>query len=39
SPDRRHIKSVRLNGTTLKDNFIRHSDIMKGGTLEFEMIP
>lgn len=32
-----YIKSVKLNGKRYKQNFILHEDIMKGGTLEFEM--
>lgn len=32
-----YIKSVKLNGKSYKKNFILHSDIMKGGTLEFTM--
>ena len=31
------VKSVKLNGVELKDRRLRHSDIVKGGTLEFEM--
>ncbi len=31
------VKSVKLNGIELKERRIRHSDIVKGGTLEFEM--
>lgn len=31
------VKSVKLNGIELTDRRIRHSDIVKGGTLEFEM--
>ena len=31
------VKSVKLNGVELKDRRIRHSDIVKGGTLEFVM--
>lgn len=37
SPQHRYIKSVRLNGKPYDESFIRHSDIMKGGILEFEM--
>ena len=37
SQQKRHIKSVKLNGKQLTDNFISHSDIMSGGILEFEM--
>ena len=31
------VKSVKLNGVELEDRRIRHSDIVKGGLLEFEM--
>ena len=31
------VKSVKLNGVELKERRIRHADILKGGTLEFEM--
>lgn len=31
------IKSVSLNGKKIKNSFIRHEDILKGGTLVFEM--
>ena len=33
------VKSVRLNGRELAERRIRHSDIVAGGTLEFEMAP
>jgi predicted alpha-1,2-mannosidase len=32
-----YVKSVKLNGKILKDTFFKHEDLMKGGTLEFEM--
>ena len=32
-----YIKSVKLNGKNLKQTFFAHEDLMKGGTLEFEM--
>lgn len=32
-----YIRSARLNGQPLTENFISHQDIMAGGTLEFEM--
>ena len=32
-----YVKSVKLNGKPLKQTFFAHSDIMNGGTLEFEM--
>ncbi|MDE6049420.1 MAG: GH92 family glycosyl hydrolase, partial [Paramuribaculum sp.] len=37
SPRNKYIRSVKLNGKPYGDSFIRHSDIMSGGTLEFEM--
>ena len=33
-----YIKSIKLNGKRYNKNFILHEDIMKGGTLEFEMV-
>lgn len=32
-----YIKSARLNGNKLDKSYILHSDLLKGGTLEFEM--
>ena len=37
SRDNYWVKSVTLNGAELTDRRIRHSDIVKGGVLEFEM--
>ncbi|MDR2814595.1 MAG: GH92 family glycosyl hydrolase [Prevotellaceae bacterium] len=37
SPDEIYVQSVTLNGKPHSDIFIRHEDIMKGGTLEFKM--
>lgn len=37
SRENKFVKSVRLNGTALDGCVIRHGDIVKGGTLEFEM--
>jgi predicted alpha-1,2-mannosidase len=34
-----YIQSIRLNGKPLKVSYIRHEDIMKGGTLKFQMGP
>jgi predicted alpha-1,2-mannosidase len=31
------VKSVKLNGNTLKRSYITHDEIMQGGVLEFEM--
>ena len=32
-----YIKSAKLNGNTLNRSWFKHTDIMNGGTLEFEM--
>ena len=37
SEDNMYVKSVKLNGNPIPDWKINHSDIMAGGTLEFEM--
>ena len=37
TPQRIHVKSVRLNGRSLKTLSITHQQIMSGGTLEFVM--
>lgn len=37
TPERIHIKSVKLNGKPIKDYKITHQQIMAGGTLEFKM--
>ena len=37
SADNRLVKSVKLNGRVLHPRHIRHSDIVAGGVLEFEM--
>jgi putative alpha-1,2-mannosidase len=37
SPKNIYIKSVKLNGKPVQQTFFAHSDLMKGGTLEFEM--
>ena len=39
SPENRYIQSATLNGQPLLRPFIRHADIVKGGTLAFEMGP
>ncbi len=33
----RYVKRIRWNGRVLSEPFIRHSDLLQGGTLEFEM--
>lgn len=33
-----YVKSVKLNGHKLDGYVLKHADIMKGGTLEFEMV-
>ena len=35
--ENKYVKSVRLNGRPLAGFILRHADILKGGTLEFEM--
>ena len=35
TPERIHVKSVKLNGKAIKDYKITHQQIMAGGTLEF----
>jgi predicted alpha-1,2-mannosidase len=37
SPDEIYIQSVTLNGQPYRLRYIRHEDIMQGGTLEFKM--
>jgi predicted alpha-1,2-mannosidase len=37
SPKNIYVKSVNLNGQPLKQTFFEHSDLVNGGTLEFEM--
>ena len=37
TPERIHVKNVKLNGKLIKDYKISHQDIMAGGTLEFKM--
>lgn len=37
SPDNKYIQSVRLNGEPYTKSYISYGDIMKGGTLTFEM--
>ena len=37
SEKNKYIKSVTLNGKPFENAFIEHSDIVKGGVLEFEM--
>ncbi|MGB5499257.1 MAG: glycoside hydrolase domain-containing protein, partial [Maribacter sp.] len=34
-----YIQSVKLNGAELNRTYVRHNEIMAGGTLEFEMGP
>jgi predicted alpha-1,2-mannosidase len=34
-----YVKDITLNGRTISDNFFRHSDLQKGGTLIFRMSP
>ena len=37
SKDNKYVKSVKLNGKEHKGITIKHSDILAGGVLEFEM--
>ncbi len=37
SRENKYVKSIKLNGKTHSENYIKHSDIMEGGLLEFEM--
>ena len=37
TPDRIHVKSVKLNGQPIKNLTLTHRQIMEGGTLEFKM--
>lgn len=37
SPTNKYIKSIKLNGRDYEANYINFSDIVSGGTLEFEM--
>lgn len=37
SADEIYIQSAKLNGKTYDSSFIRHDDIVKGGTIEFKM--
>ena len=37
TPERIHVKSVKLNGKPIKDYRLTHQQIMAGGTLEFIM--
>ena len=39
SAENRYVRSVKLNGVPLDGFIIRHEDIMRGGTLVFEMVP
>ncbi|MCW1734114.1 GH92 family glycosyl hydrolase [Anaerorudis cellulosivorans] len=37
SPENRYIRSVKLNGKAYTNNYLSHSDILKGGMIEFDM--
>jgi predicted alpha-1,2-mannosidase len=37
SDKRKYVQSVKLNGVKLKEPLLNHADILRGGTLEFEM--
>jgi predicted alpha-1,2-mannosidase len=37
SPQAKYVIATRLNGKTFTANYIQHTDVMKGGLLEFDM--
>jgi putative alpha-1,2-mannosidase len=37
TPEKRYVKSVKLNGKKLKRNYITHEEVIAGGELEFVM--
>ena len=37
SEKKKYVQSVKLNGVKLKEPFLNHADILRGGVLEFEM--
>ena len=37
APSKPYIKSVRVNGQALDSPILKHEDISRGGTIEFEM--
>ena len=37
SSGKKYIRKVRLNGTPLRTNYLNHFDLIRGGTLDFEM--
>ncbi|HOV72137.1 MAG TPA: GH92 family glycosyl hydrolase, partial [Dysgonamonadaceae bacterium] len=37
SPENRYIRSAKLNGKVYTNNYLFHSDILKGGVIEFDM--
>lgn len=37
TPEKIHVKSVKINGKPVKDYIITNQQIMEGGTLEFKM--
>ena len=37
SEKKKYVQSVKLNGIKLKEPFLNHADILRGGILEFEM--
>jgi len=39
SPKNKYVKSIELNGKIYNAHFLRHADIMNGGTLVFKMSP
>jgi predicted alpha-1,2-mannosidase len=39
TPENQYVKSVKWNGKTMTSLFIKHSDLVNGGVLEFDMAP
>jgi predicted alpha-1,2-mannosidase len=39
SEENRFVTSLKLNGKVYEDNWVGHFDLMKGATLDFDMIP
>jgi predicted alpha-1,2-mannosidase len=38
SKDNIYVRSIKLNGKVIKKNFVSHNDLIKGGTLIFQMV-
>ena len=39
SDENRYVQRITWNGKPYEKNYVRHSELMEGGTLEFEMGP